>query len=488
MMFKVGAKYQHLVRQMNCICCTPEVQSFTARVTSDLSRRGFLGGAAATLVGLGLPDFAKAQTAAVPLANNRPIVFRNLRLFDGTGSALRSGVTVRVEADKIVDVASGDIRAPDGAIVIDCGGRTLMPGLIDAHWHAMMAALPLATMMTADVGFIHLAASAEAERTLMRGFTTVRDIGGPVFALKKAIDLGMISGPRIYPSGAIISQTSGHGDFRSVHETPRTPSMLSRPEVLGASAIADGPDEMRRRTREQLMAGATQIKLAAGGGVASLYDPLDVLQLRPEELRAAVEAAADWGTYVAAHAYMPESIKRCISAGVKSIEHGQLADEESVRMMANNGTRWSLQPFTADTDVNRYPDADRQGKQKLLWEGTDNAYMLAIKHKIAPGWGTDVLFDAKGAETQGKYLSAMKRWYSPAQVLKMATSDNAEYLAMCGLRNPYAGKLGVIEKGAYADMILVDGDPIANIDLVADAAKNFKIIMKSGRIHKNTLG
>lgn len=127
MMFKVGAKYQHLVRQMNCICCKQEVQSFTARVTSDLSRRGFLGGAAATLVGLGLPDFAKAQTAAVPLANNRPIVFRNLRLFDGTGSALRSGVTVRVEADKIVDVASGDIRAPDGAIVIDCGGRTLMP-------------------------------------------------------------------------------------------------------------------------------------------------------------------------------------------------------------------------------------------------------------------------------------------------------------------------------------------------------------------------
>jgi imidazolonepropionase-like amidohydrolase len=444
-------------------------------------------GMAASFASVGLPDLAKAQTSTAAKDKSVPTLFVNARMFDGKSAKLLEGVSVLVLDDRIASIDTGKIMPPDGATVIDCGGRTLMPGLIDAHWHAMMASLPLPTLLTADVGYIHLAASAEAERTLMRGFTTIRDLGGPAFALKKAIDAGIIVGPRIYPSGAVISQTAGHTDFRNVFETPRVAGTLSRPEVLGASYIADSPDEVRRATREQLMAGATQIKIAAGGGVASLYDPLDVLQFRPEEIRAAVEAAADWGTYVCAHAYMPESIKRCVEAGVKCIEHGQLADEESVKIMVGEGTKWCLQPFTEETDVNRYPDADRQGKQKKLWDGTDNAYNLAIKNNMTVSWGTDVLFDAKGAETQGGYLAAMKRWFSPAQVLKMATSDNADYCAMSGPRNPYAGKIGVIEKDAFADMLLVDGNPLENIDLVADAQKNFKIIMKGGQIYKNTL-
>jgi imidazolonepropionase-like amidohydrolase len=188
---------------------------------------------------------------------------------------------------------------------------------------------------------------------LLRGFTTIRDLGGPSFGLKMAIDQGITPGPRIYPSGAFISQTSGHGDFRMPYEIPRTiGGPLSHSEQMGAAAIADSPDEVRLRTREQLMKGATQIKLMAGGGVASPYDPLDVAQYTEAEFRAAVEAAENWGTYVTVHAYTPKAIKTAIAGGVKCIDHGQLADEASAKLMADKGIWWSLQPFLDDEDAN----------------------------------------------------------------------------------------------------------------------------------------
>lgn len=418
----------------------------------------------------------------------RTTLFTDVQVFDGTSSALRDGLKVLVEDGTIVSVASGDLAAPEGADVIECGGRTLMPGLIDAHWHSMLAAMPISVLMTADVGFIHLTASAEAERTLLRGFTTVRDLGGPAFPLKKAIDLGLATGPRIYPSGAMISQTSGHADFRSLHELPRTAASLSRAEVIGASAIADSPDDVRRRTREQLMAGASQIKLTAGGGVASYYDPLDTTQFRPEEIRAAVEAAEDWGTYVTAHVYTPTGIKRCIEAGVRCIDHGHLTDEEGVRMMADEGVRWSLQPFTKEADANINPaETARLAKKELVTAGTDRSYELAIKYGVTPAWGTDILFDPNVTSRQGTFLATMRRWYTPAQALNMATSGNADLLAMSGPRDPYPGKLGVIEEGALADLLVVEGDPLTDLDLVADPENNFKVIMKGGKTHKNTL-
>lgn len=487
MIYNSTNKCDHVVARPSCACCTAEVRAITSRVTMGLSRRGFVAGMIASVSSLGLPNLAHAQTAVPLVAPRPPTLFTNLKLFDGVRANLIEGVSVLVDGAKIMAVEASVTTVPDGATLIDCGGRTLMPGLIDSHWHTMLCTMSLPSLLTADIGMIHLAASAEAQRTLMRGFTTVRDVGGPAFALKKAIDSGMIVGPRIYPSGAIISQTSGHGDFRNIYEVPRTGTELSRSEIVGAAAIADGADEVLRRTREQLMAGATQIKLAAGGGVASVYDPLDAVQYRPEEIRAAVEAAADWGTYVAAHVYMPEGIKRCVKAGVRSIEHGQIADEESVQMMADNGVTWSLQPFTKELDANTYPDAVRQGKQKMLWDGTDFAYNLAIKHNIDPTWGTDILFNPRATGQQGIMLAAMKRWYTPAQVLKMATSRNAAVCAMSGARNPYDGKLGTIEKGAFADLLIVDGDPTSDLALVADPDKNFKIIMKNGEIYKNTL-
>jgi imidazolonepropionase-like amidohydrolase len=229
-----------------------------------------------------------------------------------------------------------------------------MPGLIDAHWHAFMAGTLQPVLMSAEPSYLHHRSAQEAEATLMRGFTTIRDLGGPVFGLKRAIDEGIVVGPRIYPSGAFISQTSGHGDFRFLFELPRQPGgPLSYTEREGIAAIADSPDEVRLRVREQLRNGASQIKLMAGGGISSQHNPIESSQFTEAELRAAVDAAADWGTYVAVHAYTSHAVRRAIAAGVKCIDHGQLIDDATARLMAEKGIWWSLQPLTYDAEVFR---------------------------------------------------------------------------------------------------------------------------------------
>jgi imidazolonepropionase-like amidohydrolase len=412
--------------------------------------------------------------------------FTNIRIFDGSSNELRAGMMVVVDGNAIKAVEPAG-PAPSGTRVIDCGDRVLMPGLIDAHWHATMVRVSPAVALMADWNYVHALAIAEAEATLLRGFTTVRDMGGPTFGLKRAIDEGITSGPRIYPSGAFISQTSGHGDFRALSDLPRAAGdPLSYGERLGFTALADGPDAVRQRAREQLMRGATQLKYMAGGGVASPHDPIDVTQGTVPEMRAAVEAAENWGTYVTVHAYTPRAIQMAIEAGVKCIEHGQLADNETAKIMAAKGIWWSLQPFLDDEDAVPVPNPAGRAKQLQVTAGTEIAYALAKKHKIKTAWGTDTLFDAKLATRQGAQLAKLTRWYSPHEVLKMATADNGELLATSGPRNPY-GKIGVIEAGAMADLILVDGDPLQNVGLIADPGKNFVVIVKDGRIFKNTL-
>jgi imidazolonepropionase-like amidohydrolase len=295
-------------------------------------------------------------------------------------------------------------------------------------------------------------------------------------------------GPRIYPSGAFISQTSGHGDFRFDFEVPRLPGgPLSRSEAEGVAAIADSPDEVRLRAREQLRAGASQIKVMASGGVSSPFSHIEATEYTEAELRAAVEAASDWGTYVTAHAYTPNAVQRAIRAGVKVIEHGQLADDETVRLMAEKGIWWSLQPLTYDADVFARMPPVSQKKALEVFAGTENAYRLAKQYNVKTAWGSDILFDAGAAGRQGSYLAMMARWYTPAEALKMATADNGELLALSGFINPYPGKLGVVEEGALADLLLVDGNPLQTLELVADPEKNFRVIMKNGIIYKNTL-
>ena len=262
------------------------------------------------MCGLAVP--LDAQTVA-PAAT----VFQNVRIFNGKAGRVSGPSHVLIRGNRIERISSTPIVTDRDTVAVEGGGRTLMPGLIDVHWHAMLVRPTPAAALAADPGYTNLVAGAEATDTLLRGFTTVRDVGGPAFALKRAIDEGIVAGPRIFPSGAMITVTSGHGDFRQFFELPRVlGGAPSRMEALGASMVADSPDEVRVRVREQLMQGASQIKLTAGGGVSSPHSPLDVLTFTEPEMRAAVEAAENWGTYVAAHAFTPAAIARLIEADV----------------------------------------------------------------------------------------------------------------------------------------------------------------------------
>src|SRR5262245_60194 len=416
------------------------------------------------------------------------VLFRNVRIFDGKGGTLSVPSNLLVRGNKIERVSTSPLTVDSSATIINGGGRTLMPGLIDAHWHTMLVRPTPAALLTGDIGHLNLVAGAEATATLMRGFTTVRDMGGPAFGLKRAIDEGTVAGPRIFPSGAIITVTSGHGDFRQPFEVPRTlGAPQSRGEQLGAAMIADSPDEVRVRVREQLMLSASQIKLTAGGGVASPHSPLDASTFTEAELRAAVEAAENWGTYVTVHAYIPASIRRAIAAGVKCIEHGHLMDEPTAKLIAEKGIWLSTQAFPDEMADVFPPGSLERAKELEVFAGTDRTFALAKKYKIKTAFGTDILFSQGLAQRQGELLTKLVRWYTPAEMLVMATGTNAKLLELSGKRNPYPGKLGVVEEGALADLLLVDGDPLTNIKLIEDPAKSFVVIMKDGKIYKNLL-
>jgi imidazolonepropionase-like amidohydrolase len=416
------------------------------------------------------------------------VLFRNVRVFDGKSSSLSPPTSVLVSGNRIARIGA-NAESPAGAQVIDGQGKTLMPGLIDAHWHTMLIRATPQQLIFGDMGFNNIQAGAEATATLMRGFTAVRDVGGPSFGLKQAIDAGVVPGPRIWPSGAMITVTSGHGDFRQLSEIPRDASRpLSRIEELGGAIIVDSPDMMRQRVREQLMLGASQIKLTAGGGVASPHSPLDVSPFTPEELRAAVEAADNWGTYVLVHAYTSVAVRRAIDAGVKVIEHAHLVDDATAQYMAQKNVWLSTQPITQEDFGDMFPPgSDQNAKAQEVIAGTDRIYALAKKYKLRVAFGTDVLFSEAMARRQGAMLAGLTRWFTPAEVLRQATSVNGELLALSGLRSPYKGKLGVVEEGALADLLLVNGDPLANINLIADPEANFLVIMKNGEIYKNKL-
>ncbi|MFB7470804.1 amidohydrolase family protein [Kitasatospora sp. NPDC056184] len=417
----------------------------------------------------------------------QPVLITDVRVFDSRNGLVGDPRSVYVADGRIA--AAEDSPAPETKVV-DGDGRVLIPGLSDAHTHLFLAGSTEEELFHGATGLPYYNALAEAGRTLLRGFTTVRDVGGDTGALRQAIDAGRFPGPRIYPSGAMISQTSGHGDFSGVYD-PATAfgGPRSRGEAMGYFRVADGRAEVLAAAREQLKKGASQIKVLAGGGVASAYDPLDTRQFTLDELRAAVEAAADWGTYAAAHVYGSDAVRRAVDAGILSIEHGHLANEETIALLARRGVWLSTQPWLESDS--HHATAESREKWHRVCEGVKQTYRWARAYGVKLAFGTDLVFSGGETHRQIEMLVRLNSHFgfSPAEALRMATWGNAELFRLSGERDPYkAARLGVIEPGAWADLLLVNGDPLQDLGLLADPEKNLALVMKGGRIHKNQLG
>ncbi|MYV99331.1 amidohydrolase family protein [Streptomyces sp. SID3343] len=415
-----------------------------------------------------------------------PVLIKDVRVFDGVSDQLGAARSVYIADGKIAEEPKSP---PPGTTVIDGGGRVLMPGLSDAHSHLFLMGSTVAELMTGASGLPYYHAAYQAEQMLMRGFTTIRDAGGDVGALKQVIDAGLVAGPRIYPSQAMISQTSGHGDFSAVYESATTfGGPRPRAEQLGIVRVADGRSQVLAAVREQLKRGASQIKVMAGGGVSSDYDPLETVQYTEDEMRAAVQAAADYGTYVLVHVFNVAGIRRAIEAGVKSIEHAMLADEATIKLMAEQDVWFSAQPL--EERDHHFATANSTKKNHDVCEGVAQTLAWARKHKVKIAFGTDMLFDPAEAYMQSVLFTrlATRFGFTPVEALRIGTSGNAELFRMSGSRDPYKeAPLGVIQPGAWADVLLVNGDPTTDIGLLADPGKNLAVIIKNGKIHKNQL-
>jgi imidazolonepropionase-like amidohydrolase len=407
--------------------------------------------------------------------------FKNCAVLDTVAGALLPGHEAVVEDETIREVSDRPVKAGP-AMVIDLKGRTLMPGLIDAHVHAIAVEVNLAVLPSLPVTLLAHQASDILEGMLRRGFTTIRDAGGADFGLAQAVEQGLIAGPRMFISGLALSQTGGHADLRA-----RTSGSFETCACCQAGAalgrVADGVPEVRRAARDELRKGATQIKIMASGGVASPNDPVWVLQYSEEEVRAIVEEAAAWRTYVMAHAYTPAAIKRSISFGVRSIEHGNLIDAETARHVAAHDA------FVVPTLVT-YEALEREGLA-LGMPAVSIAKLKDVRHAgigalahlkeagVKIGFGTDLL----GAMHvhQSREFSIRAEVLSPAEIIRSATSINAELLQM-------AGKLGVVAPGATADLLVVDGNPLKKLALLEGQGAHLKAIMKGGKFFKNELG
>ena len=382
---------------------------------------------------LSIPTLASADT----------IVIRDARVFDGVSERLSDSRDVLV-VDGVIDAIGESLAVPPGTAEIDAGGRTVMPGLINAHAHIMLQ-LPVWQALTSDDYYYAYTATIAARTLLDNGFTTIRDMSGNSFSLKKAIDRGIVPGPRIYPSGAMISQTSGHSD----HRTDEAPSRLLEPgsrsalEERGMVVVADGEPQVLQAARENLRRGATQIKIAVGGGIASYGDPLDVTQFTEGEIRAAVAAAADWGTYVAAHVYNSKGVRRAVDLGVRSIEHANLIDLDTLEYMNKRDVWLSPQVMVFQMEL-KGMNADQQAKQRQALEGLNN--LMTNANKIGYEnivFGADIVTSLDTLAKINEELVIRTQWFEPVEVLRQATSKAGRLVALSGPRNPY-GKLGAV--------------------------------------------
>jgi imidazolonepropionase-like amidohydrolase len=420
-------------------------------------------------------------------------LFTNVHIFDGVSEERLAG-NVLVEGNLIKQVSAAAISAP-GATVIDGGGGTLMPGLIEAHAHLSLHGDLFQVRNDLNWMYVGAKSGAEAGHMLMRGFTTARDAAGPTNGLRKVIDAGHVVGPRIYSAGPAISQTGGHFDIRGLNEPNYYFLGMSDPkQFMEWAYLADGVPEVQKAAREILRKGSTHIKIMAGGGVATIYDPLDGLQFTPEEIRAIVVEAEKLGTYAMAHIYTPEAITIALEAGVKCIDHGMLIDDKTMRLLKRKDAflvpSLAVGLFTPEELAFAWPTPETKAKGARIIAGMENEVILAKKHKVKIGFGTDFFGPNNAAfAMQALEFKARAKYFTPIEILRQVTSTNAAIVAMSGpMMNPYLqGPLGVIQKGAYADILIVNGNPLDDIEILGDAKNNISLIMKDGVIYKNTL-
>lgn len=434
-------------------------------------------------------------------------LIENVNIFDGKSNKLFNGRNVLIENNLIKTISTGSIDTPEGTIVIDGGGRTMMPGLIDGHAHVMINANFGTVETNMDPFDLAYRSTLVMKRFLLDGFTAVRDMGGPAFGLQRNIDNGIIIGPRVYPSGAFISQTSGHGDFRERSDggfSHNDAGDLSNFERMGIGTVADGVPEVLKATRLNLRNGATQIKIMGGGGGSSRFDPIDTTQYSVDEICAIVEATKDWGTYVAAHTFTDRAVDRLLECGVMSFDHGFFISEETMRKIAKAGGYVVPQMWGISPDLARNPlmPAEKIPLVQALGKQYADFGRNLLKNGVKVVFASDYVGTFADAERARRY----EIWWrtqtfdSNFEVLKQLTSTAGELLALSGPRNPYKdGKQGVIEEGAYADLLLVDGNPLEDITVIGgtnawfDADPEFKLIptlhlvMKDGEIYRNDI-
>jgi imidazolonepropionase-like amidohydrolase len=410
-----------------------------------------------------------------------------VNIFDGVNDGLVPG-SVLIE-NNLITAVGANIKVPQGATVINGGGRTLMPGLIDMHSHlATGEGLPDGRDEW-DAYAIGAVAGRNLVTLLDQGFTTTRGAGGPELGLAKAVNAGRIPGPRYFPSGPWLSQTAGHGDLGYWTDPV---GFKDYSELTETSHVVDGVPEVLRATRYNLRKGATQIKIMAGGGVSTVFDPLHVVQFTPEEMGAAVQAAKDWGTYVLAHAYHDESVNRAIDAGVRVIEHGFLMSEPTVRRMKKEGIALSLQGFVgihsfANPEEITFFNADQRAKARQINEAGKQMIQWARKHKLLIVSGGDTFGVVMINQNIENVIIEATFGFTPYEALLHSTSNAAKVLGWSGGLNPYKdGTLGTIEVGGYADLLIIEGNPLEDLTVLRDRS-NLKVIMKDGQFHKNTL-
>lgn len=405
------------------------------------------------------------------------LLFDNCDVFDGHSAELLEGVRVLVEGERIMEVSRS--ASASGAQRIDCGGRVLMPGLIDAHFHAYSPSFDVSGLDRMPMSLLAQYAAVHLSRTLKRGFTTVRDAAGGDIGLWLALERGLIEGPRFFYSGKAISQTGGHGDMRRGDRVE--PCSCGFSSAL--TVVADGPDEVRKAAREELRKGAQQVKIFVSGGVISPTDPISMPQLCEAEIRAAVEEAASRRTYVMAHCHTAEGARRCVAFGVRSIEHGTDIDDATAAAIAAAGAY--VVPTLAIVDLIRN-EGSSLGMPPMslpkiagMYEQMLTSIETCMRHGVKLGLGVD-LFDTRFHALQGHELQLRGEVSSPIDVLRSATSVNAELLQK-------AGELGCIAPGAYADLLVLDGNPIEDLGLFAKPERNVLVVMKAGRFVRNSL-